>query len=165
MENIENIIKSRHSVRSFTDKTIVNSVVKELNKTIKECNEKSGLNIKLVLDESNVFGKSHYGNFNNCKNYIVIIGNKNDSQLDEKAGYYGEVVVLKAQSLGLNSCWVGLTYKKSEVPCELEEKEIRSRPFNMNELKAVMKALSASYKFLPSSVNLTPFFSIKDLKS
>ena len=33
-------------------------------------------------------------------------------RLEEACGYYGEKVVLKAQRLGLNTCWVALTYRK-----------------------------------------------------
>ena len=45
---------------------------------------------------------AHYGKFENVKNYIAIVGNKNDQ---EKAGYYGEKIVLKCPELGLNTCW------------------------------------------------------------
>ena len=38
---------------------------------------------------------AHYGKFNNVKNYIAIVGAKGD-KLQEKSGYYGEMVVLKA---------------------------------------------------------------------
>ena len=31
---------------------------------------------------------------------------------EEKVGYFGEKLVLLAQTLGLNTCWAGLTYKK-----------------------------------------------------
>jgi len=44
---------------------------------------------------------AHYGKFENVKNYIAIVGNKNDQ---EKAGYYGEKIVLKCPELGLNTC-------------------------------------------------------------
>ena len=40
---------------------------------------------------------AHYGKFENVKNYIAIVGNKNDQ---EKAGYYGEKIVLKCPELG-----------------------------------------------------------------
>ena len=45
------------------------------------------------------------------KNYIALIGPKGND-LAEKCGYYGEMLVLKAQQLGLNTCWVALTFKK-----------------------------------------------------
>lgn len=32
--------------------------------------------------------------------------------MEEKVGYYGEKLVLFAQQLGLNTCWVALTYSK-----------------------------------------------------
>lgn len=111
-------ITARHSVRSFTDKKIDTKTANELNKTIDECNRQSGFNIQLVLDEPNAFSTrmAHYGNFRNCKNYIAVIGPKGQ---DEKCGYYGEKVVLKAQQLGLNSCWVAMSYGKTKVPCSV----------------------------------------------
>ena len=37
---------------------------------------------------------------------------KKAKDLDERVGYYGEQIVLFAQTLGLNTCWVGLSYRK-----------------------------------------------------
>ena len=123
MDNLENIVKSRHSVRKYTDKKIEGEVLEELKSIIDECNQEGQLNIELVVNEEKAFGKSHYGNFQNCKNYIVMIGDKKDKKIDEKCGYYGEKIVIRAQELGLNTCWVALTYNKSEVPCKLEDNE------------------------------------------
>ena len=39
--------------------------------------------------------------------------------LEEKVGYYGEELVLKLLELGINSCFVGGTYKKKKVKNEL----------------------------------------------
>lgn len=54
---------------------------------------------------------ANYGKFSGVTNYIALIGKK-DSALDEKCGYFGERLVLKAQELGLNTCWVAMTYSK-----------------------------------------------------
>ena len=54
---------------------------------------------------------AHYGQFEGVENYIALIG-KRSQDLEEKCGYYGEHLVLFAQQLGLNTCWVALTYKK-----------------------------------------------------
>ncbi|NMA95666.1 MAG: nitroreductase [Clostridiales bacterium] len=109
-------IKARHSVRRFTGKKIEGEVKEALLRAIDECNEESGLNFQLCLNEPNAFKSRffHYGTFKNCKDYIALIGPKG---MDEKYGYYGQKVVLKAQQLGLNSCWVGLTYNKFKIPC------------------------------------------------
>ena len=55
---------------------------------------------------------AHYGKFSGVKNYIALIGKKSPS-LDERCGYYGERLVLLAQQLGLNTCWVAMTHGKS----------------------------------------------------
>lgn len=103
----------RHSVRTFTDKPIDADVINTLKEEIALCNEEGGLHIQLVQDEPKAFDSfmAHYGKFSGVKNYIALVGKK-DAQLDEKCGYYGERIALKAQSLGLNFCWVALTYKK-----------------------------------------------------
>lgn len=110
-------IKARHAVRSFTEKPLEENSVKALQEEIKKCNEESGLNIQLVLNEPDAFQaeKPHYGQFKNCRNYLAIVGPKGK---DEEAGYYGERIVLKAQQLGINSCWVAMTYKKGAAQIE-----------------------------------------------
>ncbi len=111
---IIDIMKARHSVRQFVDKPIAKDAVDELNREIKICNKESGLNIQLITNEPEAFqaGKKSYGQFKCCKNYLAIVGSGGK---DIEAGYYGERIVLKAQQLGINSCWVALTYKKSKA--------------------------------------------------
>ncbi|WP_319378392.1 nitroreductase family protein [uncultured Methanocorpusculum sp.] len=120
--DIQQAIIERHSVRSFTDQRIEGEIKSSLEEAIEECNRESGLNIQLCLDEPNAFGgmRAHYGKFENCKNYIALIGK---AGTDEICGYYGEKLVLKAQQLGLNTCWVAMTYNKSKAPCILNKGE------------------------------------------
>ena len=66
---------------------------------------------------------AHYGRFSGCSNYIAIIG-KEAKDLDERGGYYGELLVLKAQELGLNTCWAALTHGKSKAIIQEGEKEV-----------------------------------------
>lgn len=108
-------MKTRHSVRRYIDKKIEGEVLNELHQIIDECNMSSGLNIQLCLDEPNAFAgmMARYGKFNNVKNYIALVGKKDDG-LDEKCGYYGEKIVLKAQQLGLNTCWVAMSFSKEK---------------------------------------------------
>lgn len=85
-----------------------------------ECNRAGGLHIQLVTDEPVAFDSflARYGKFSGVRNYIAMIGKK-DERLDEKCGYYGEKLVLLVQQLGLNTCWVGLTYKKVKSAFEV----------------------------------------------
>ena len=113
MELIE-AIKARHSVRKYLDKPIEPAKADTLRTAIERINQENGLNIQLVLDEPRAFNGmfiSTYGQFSGVKNYLVVAAPKG-KKWEEKAGYYGEELVLLAQSLGLNTCWAGLTYKK-----------------------------------------------------
>lgn len=125
MELLE-AIKIRHSVRSYTDRKIELEKANELCDLIEQCNKESGLNIRLCLNEPRAFSgfmATHYGSFKNVNNYIII-GGKKCINFDEKCGYYGEKVVLKATQLGLNTCWVALTYNKGACSVPKGEKVI-----------------------------------------
>lgn len=106
-------MKERHSVRQYTEKPLGAGVVSELQTEIDSCNKESGLHIQLVTNEPKAFDSfmARYGKFSGVTNYIAMIGRKCVS-LDELCGYYGERLVLKAQQLGLNTCWAAMTYSK-----------------------------------------------------
>ena len=107
-------INARHSVRHYTDKTIETEKIEQLQQLVDEYNTQSGLHIQLITNEPRSFGESllaRYGKFSGVTSYFAMIGPKSDS-LDETVGYYGEKLVLEAQRMGLNTCWVGLSYKK-----------------------------------------------------
>lgn len=105
-------IKARHSVRKYLSQPLCKELVDALQQKIDECNRDGRLNIQLVVNETKAFAGLHsYGQFKGVENYIVMAGEKS-ADLDYRIGYYGEKLVLFAQQLGLNTCWVGLTYKK-----------------------------------------------------
>lgn len=122
--DIKTAVKERHSVRSYTDTKITDGAITELQQEIALCNSESALNIQLVTDEPNAFGgfMAHYGKFENVKNYVALIGAKSDV-LQEKIGYYGERIALKAQMLGLNTCWVAMTFSKRKSRCSVNKNE------------------------------------------
>lgn len=106
-------IRQRRSVRQYEDRAIEEDILAQLKEEIDACNDESGLHIQLVVNEPKAFSgfMAHYGKFSGVTNYIALVGKKSKN-LDELCGYYGERIVLKAQRLGLNTCWVALTYKK-----------------------------------------------------
>lgn len=117
------IMKARHSVRQYEEKRIEIPEREALFHLVKECNEESGMNIQIVFDEPRCFEgiMAHYGKFSGVNNYIALVGKKG-ADLEEKAGYYGEKLVLKAQELGLNTCWVAMTHGKSVAEIKKGEK-------------------------------------------
>ena len=110
---IQEAIEARHSVRAYKGQPLAADVVEVLEDKIRELNEKGHLHMQLIRNETKAFqGKlAKYGKFRGVNDYIVMAGQKSDD-LDERIGYYGEQLVLLAQTLGLNTCWVGLSYSK-----------------------------------------------------
>ena len=104
-------IIARHSVRQYKEKPIEANIIQRLNEEIAICNKEGNLHIQLVLDEPKAFtgGMVKYGLFKNVRNYLAMIAPKG---ADTAIGYYGQRIVLLAQTLGLNSCWVGMSVGK-----------------------------------------------------
>ena len=121
---ISEAMEQRHSVRQYNDKTIEAEKISAIEKLISECNSESGLNIQLVTNEPKAFESTmaHYGKFSGVTNYIAMIGEKS-AGLDEKIGYYGEKLVLELQMMGLNSCWMAMTYSKTHGAFSITDKE------------------------------------------
>lgn len=111
--DLSKAIKTRHSVRRYQNKPLEAETISALQAEITVCNQESNLHIQLVTNEPKAFNgfMAHYGKFSGVTNYIAMIGAKS-SELSEKCGYFGERLVLKAQQLGLNTCWVAMTYSK-----------------------------------------------------
>ena len=119
------IMQQRHSVRQYTDRAIEPEKRAVLNGLAQDINQKAGLSVQIVYDDPTCFDSfmAHYGKFTGVRNYIALIGKKSP-KLDETLGYYGEELVLKAQELGLNTCWVALTHGKSKAVVGKGEKEV-----------------------------------------
>jgi hypothetical protein len=113
-------IRARHSVRQYTDEPIAGDTLAALNRVIAECNKEGALHIQLVRNEPAAFGGmlAKMGRFAGVCNYVALGGLKS-ADLDEKCGYYGEWIVLEAQRLGLNTCWVGDPLRRGKAVVEM----------------------------------------------
>lgn len=116
------IMKERHAVRQYKDKKIEKEKRNTLAKLVAEVNSKSGLNIQICFDEPDAFDTftAHNGKFEGVKNYVALIGKKGS---DELIGYWGEKIALEAQKLGLNTCWVAMTYGKGKAKVNKQKDE------------------------------------------
>jgi len=110
---LQEAIEARHSVRAYKEQPLKEEVAKVLEEQIAVLNRDGNLHIQLIQNETKAFQgtMAKYGKFRNVSSYIVMAGKKSED-LDERVGYYGEHLVLLAQTLGLNTCWVGLSYSK-----------------------------------------------------
>ena len=117
-------IYDRHSVRQYKNQPLSKEVIHALRSEIDACNQESGLHIQLVTNEPKAFDgfMAHYGKFKGVTNYLALVGKKEPS-LEEKCGYFGEKLVLFAQELGLNTCWVAMTYSKIKTAFQVGKGE------------------------------------------
>ncbi len=114
----------RHSVRAYHERAIEPEKVAVLQALVERCNAEGNLKIQLYINEPRAFSSrmAHYGQFRNANNYFALVGDK-ARDLDERVGYHGERLVLAAQALGLDTCWVGLTYSRRRSPITLADGE------------------------------------------
>ena len=121
---IQEAIEARHSVRAYKDLPLSEEIVKLLEDELVKLNNEGQLHIQLICNEPKAFKGTlaKYGKFRNANTYLVMAGKRADD-LDERIGYYGEHIVLLAQTLGLNTCWVGLSYSKVPGTYVLDEGE------------------------------------------
>ena len=121
---IQEAIEARHSVRAYKDQPLAEDFVRQLEEQITRLNDENELHIQLIKNEHKAFQGTlaRYGKFRGVGNYIVMAGRKSND-LDERVGYCGEHLVLLAQTLGLNTCWVGMSYSKIPGTFALAEDE------------------------------------------
>jgi len=120
--DIMQAMRLRHSVRAYLDRPMEQDKAAVLRQAIEDMQQSTSLHGFLVMDEPQAFRgpMAHYGSFQGCANYIVITGPKG---ADEAVGYFGEKLVLLAQQLGLNTCWVALTYNRAKIPVDIPKGE------------------------------------------
>ena len=122
---LQEAIQARHSVRAYTGRPLTDEDAQALQEKIEELNRIGQLHIQLIRNEPKAFlgPFARYGKFRNVTDYLVMAGVKADD-LDDRIGYYGEQLVLFAQTIGLNTCWVGLSYTKVPDTYVLNEGEV-----------------------------------------
>ena len=122
---LQEAIVARHSVRAYKGQPLSDADAQALQEKIDEVNQEGRLHIQLIRNEPKAFlgPFARYGKFRGVTDYLVMAGVKADD-LDDRIGYYGEQLVLFAQPIGLNTCWVGLSYTKMPGTYVLNEGEV-----------------------------------------
>ena len=121
---VKEAIDGRISRRSFIkNRPLEEEHIKKLSDVIQYYNDISGLHMQLLTGEPAAFSTKRRTLFffSNVTSYMCLAGQPED---EEKAGYYGEKIVLICRSLGIDTCWVGGTYDRVRCPCSLEQGEM-----------------------------------------
>lgn len=111
---LKDAMQARHTVRRYLNKPIPAEIIAQLNERAASCNSKLGLAIEFVAGDSH--GVNTFGSImsKGADNYFALCGNP-APDLDERLGYASSDLMLFAQTLGLNTWWVGGTYNKKNV--------------------------------------------------
>ena len=122
---LQEAIVARHSVRAYQEQPLSDADAQALQDKMEQMNREGRLHIQLIRNEPKAFQGTlaKYGKFRGVTDYLVMAGVQADD-LDERIGYYGEQLVLFAQTIGLNTCWVGLSYTKIPDTYVLNEGEV-----------------------------------------
>jgi len=107
---LQEAMAARHTVRKYKKEPLSADVVRKLNERIQTHNEKYGLNIQLVTENTDALpGLIGMTMAKGVRNYMILAG-PNTADVDEKLGYSSADLMLYAQTLGLNTWWVGGMY-------------------------------------------------------
>lgn len=122
--DMKQAMRQRHTVRKFTSKPLSPELISQLNDRVRANNERLGLAISLkVGDESALPGALKLFFAKGVRNYFVLAGSDR-SGLDEDLGYASADLMLFAQTLGLNTWWIGGTFSRKNVERAVPGKKV-----------------------------------------
>lgn len=112
-------MRQRISQRRYLPAPLTDEKRTALERIIDHYNRRTGLHISLICDRADVFT----GHLSTARNFLLLAGPAGDPHLEEKCGYFGEMIVLTATALGLSTCWVGGTYDRNTCLTQLSKGE------------------------------------------
>ncbi|GAA0084113.1 nitroreductase family protein [Clostridium sp. CTA-7] len=114
---ITEIIKSRYSVRNYSDKPLSDKIIKDLEDYISKLDNPFKINIRISLIKKDSFKNEiklgTYGVIKGANYYLVAACEEKDFAL-EALGYTLEKVILYCTSLGLGTVWLGGTFSRGD---------------------------------------------------
>ena len=119
---IKEAMSERHMVRKYTNQQIPVDILEKLRQRVQQNNEKNRLEIKLITDDENAIpGIMKLILAKGVSNYFLMAGPEG---ADEKLGYCGADLMLYAQTLGLNTWWVGGTFSRKNTAAQADGSKV-----------------------------------------
>jgi len=121
-------LKTRRSRRQYRGRYLNNHQIANLERLIAKYTAEGGggFRMELAADSGAAFSgfTRSYGMLSGVNNFVGLVCGKGDWLGMEKLGYFGELLVLEAVSMGLGTCWVSFAAKKvEELPFTLKDGE------------------------------------------
>jgi len=127
--DIRDTIRKRKSVRTYRGDPVPQDIKQKLNDFIQTANGPFNTRIRFqIVDMDSVSPGTKlgtYGLIKGAKSFICAAAKK-EKRMEENLGYAFEKIILYATSLGLGTCWLGGTFKRSgfEKVLDVGEDEI-----------------------------------------
>ena len=131
--SITEIIKKRQSVRTYIAQPLTPEMKETLRGFVSNLKGPFGGTVRFELIERDLALKESkaklgtYGVIRGASTYIGAVVKKADRDLED-FGYSLEKAILYATSLGLGTCWLGGTFKKSEFSKAMKQKDYEILP-------------------------------------
>ena len=123
---IEETVKSRSSVRTYEDRPLSSEAKEQINAYICTLSNPFSVDVSFRLLESKASSNGEklgtYGVIKGAKDFIGATVPEGEFAL-EALGYSFEKLILYAASLGLGTCWLGGTFKRSEFAKAMDVKD------------------------------------------
>ena len=121
--DLKEAMQKRHMVRKYIDKSLPDDLINRINERISMNNEKHKLSMKLMINNNKGVNSIMKLIMAKGVNNFIILAGDNSENLDERLGYSVADIMLYAQTLGLNTWWVGGTFNRS-VSQYVENKKV-----------------------------------------
>ncbi|MFC1900465.1 nitroreductase family protein [Chloroflexota bacterium] len=118
-------IKTRRSRRQYDGQAISPEVWAQLCKVCAEFQPFPGARAVPIEDSPVDLYKGivgSYGKIVSAPSFIAFIGDMDSPNVQEEIGYTGEGIILEAESLKLNTCWMGAFYRRDVAASFVEMK-------------------------------------------
>ncbi|MCC3866659.1 nitroreductase family protein [Terrisporobacter mayombei] len=117
-KSITEIIKARHSVRTYKDIELSKDIIEKIESYLKEINNSEGIfggkiRVNLIEKDDNETKLGTYGVIKGATYYLTAAYDKSEMGLYD-LGYLFEKVVLYTTSLNLGTVWLGGTFNKGK---------------------------------------------------
>ncbi len=122
---LKEAINARVSRRSFTSTPLSSEALSALHTIIEQANTEDGLHLQLITNEPKAFKNfmKTYGLFSGVHSYIAMVGPADDTRAQQLLGYYGELLILTAQTFDLGTCWVGASFDRNSCKAVVNDGE------------------------------------------
>ncbi|WP_304749631.1 nitroreductase family protein [Dubosiella newyorkensis] len=118
--SMKEAIYTRHTVRQYKKKAIPQAILDKLSKRIEQVNQTYNTKISLKCDQKDgLFLPLRYVIAKNAINYMILASDDR-IRADENIGEASADLMLYAQTLGLNTWWIGGTWNHKKVKTQAQ---------------------------------------------